>query len=105
MKDELMKRIKELEVEITSIKTELSKPDEPKFKAGDWVVNIGKGVRKATQQDVEFKEKLELWKPQPDEWVAIKLTDSSYRVEQWIEYKYSPAIWVRPIEFLQTLKD
>ena len=105
MNKEVIKKIKELEVEIAYIKHELSKTDRHTFKVGDWVKPPNEDyqrIYKITDKSVhvtDFRDintsigintntynKLELWKPTEGEWCVFCQRDNpfnTYRVAQY----------------------
>ena len=88
------------------------KPDESKLKVGDWVRdNVNKSCPIFQMDELPIKHKVddfdtrfELWKPVQSEFCVLKDSDETYRIERWKNYFYPIAIWVRPLEFIQTLK-
>lgn len=92
------------------------KPDEPKFKVGDWCIDT---------RDNKLKQVLnpeapvvcvyyELWQPQPNEWCVFWKSKTAYTIAKF-QSRLSCGAYVTeyghefyniaPLEFIQTLKD
>ena len=104
------------------------KPDEPKFKVGDWVeVTYSAGQRtiacveskssileKGLSTETNLESSWELWKPTEGEWCVFsndKETDW-YQIGQYGKVRYcegtfdnSSNVYIKPKEFAMTLKD
>lgn len=84
------------------------KPDEPKFKVGDWLIFEGKEVFKATQDDVDEPVgcDVRLWKPKEGEWCVFSENHNMYFVEKFKGYNEPEEYdFIAPLEFIATLKD
>jgi len=94
-------------LEVTKVAGLRIKPEEPKFKIGDWVTDTFKGTTfrfKEGVYEAEYvKEVLKLWEPKAGETVIARNNDNAiwkiiqnYSLDSWDE--------VKPLEFVQTLK-
>ena len=96
------------------------KPDEPKFKVGDWVRHLQPydEVFQMTEQVLSDRnsDEFELWQPKEGEWCVFynMLADGNfYWLDRFTEFRNevphgtgkNSANCIAPLEFAQTLKD
>jgi len=100
------------------------KPNEPKLKAGDWVIDNGNTNTEICQirqimldcSVDDFDTRFKLWKPTKDEWCVFWNDNTSYIIDEFkdmtadnINYvrKGNPIAYtnIAPLEFALTLKD
>ena len=83
-KTKLLQDIEAMKEKLASMEKELNRPEEPKFKVGDWVIHNGKCKRVTKVVDglidsldnqvavIMKEESLELWKPKEEEYFWYK---------------------------------
>ena len=80
------------------------KPDEPKFKQGDWIVRPD-GTLKQYQSMYSIGKEWELWQPQEGELVVVDDGTDTYLVAPYNKLKDDASFIIKPLEFIATLKD
>jgi len=87
------------------------KPDEPKFKVGDWVrcIDGSDEVEIFIIDDENIyssasDSSYELWKPTEGKLIVLEYGEDTWIVKPY-SYDFTEEDYIKPLEFIQTLKD